>query len=223
MLSGRDIRVSAVSHNVADFARNGAGIESRVILNGLDTAHYTYQPDIRPIRVLGTAGRLDDQKNYCALVRAFAKLQNRELKLRIAGDGVQHTQLKSLIDELDLSDRVELCGYRNDIIAFFGEIDGFVCSSIYEGLNLIVIEAVLLGKPVISTRVGVVLEAPDLGIPLMGFDDSEMSRAIDHWVGSNTEDIAQQVRDYREYAEKHFNLSTIYREYCQYMWPGQSD
>ena len=136
----------------------------------------------------------------------------------IAGNGVQFNELKNEIVENNLSEKVRLVGFQENIIEFFSTIDGFVCSSLYEGLNLIVIEAMLLGVPVISTNAGVAIEAEKLDIPKMGFKPEEMASAIESWLDTSPEILGDQVKGNRWFAVKHFDISRIYDEYCNFIW-----
>ena len=218
MLKNRCVKSSSVSSFVAESAQKGALIGSRTILNGLDISKYPFNYTAKAIKTIGSAGRLDEQKNYGALVKAFSLIESANITLVIAGDGVQLSELKSEIVENKLSGKVRLIGYQEDIIKFFSNIDGFICSSLYEGLNLIVIEAMLVGVPVISTNVGVAIEANELGLPIMGFKSHEMASAIESWVNTSPEMHGQQVKLNREFAVKYFDISKIYDEYRDFLW-----
>jgi glycosyltransferase involved in cell wall biosynthesis len=111
--------------------------------------------------LIGSVGRLDPQKGYENLVRAarivIDRLSNRKKKeiiFAIAGDGNQRSYLEKLINELNLSGFFKLCGFRNDVPDFVGALDLFVSSSLWEGLPIAVLEAMMLEKPVIATAVG---------------------------------------------------------------------
>jgi glycosyltransferase involved in cell wall biosynthesis len=111
--------------------------------------------------LIGSVGRLDPQKGYENLVRAarivIDRLSNRKKKeiiFAIAGDGNQRSYLQKLINELNLSGFFKLCGFRNDVPDFVGALDLFVSSSLWEGLPIAVLEAMMLEKPVIATAVG---------------------------------------------------------------------
>lgn len=107
--------------------------------------------------LVGSAGRLDEQKGYAHLVRAAALLAKSHPALRfaVAGDGPERDGLARLVSELGLAGRFELCGFRPDVSTFLSALDVFVSPSLWEGGGpLTVVEAMLLAKPVVATAVG---------------------------------------------------------------------
>lgn len=107
--------------------------------------------------LVGSVGRLEEQKGYHCLIYAAARvIQKRpHVRFAIAGEGRLRSSLQTLIAELGLADRFHLCGFREDTATFLGAIDLFVSPSFWEGGPLTLMEALLLNKPVVATRVGV--------------------------------------------------------------------
>ncbi len=111
--------------------------------------------------VIGTLGRLSPEKGHSKLVRAFDLLKKRlnssttavSFKLVIAGDGPLRGALQSQVDELGLGDDVRLLGQLANPYPLLRRLDLFVLSSDYEGQGIVVLEALTLGKPVVSTDV----------------------------------------------------------------------
>lgn len=99
------------------------------------------------------AGVLIPRKDFATLIRAFGLLQPRKpaIRLLIAGEGAQRDELQALIYELGLSDSVTLAGFVPNQDLPYGHADLFVCSSVYEGLGNVIIEALAAGCPVVST------------------------------------------------------------------------
>jgi CDP-glycerol glycerophosphotransferase len=102
-----------------------------------------------------TLGRLSPEKGHAKLIRAFAEVAKAvpECRLTILGDGPLHQDLQDLIVELSLETNVLLAGLRLNPFPALKRADCFVFSSDYEGQGLVVLEALILGKPVISTDV----------------------------------------------------------------------
>jgi glycosyltransferase involved in cell wall biosynthesis len=98
------------------------------------------------------AGRLTVQKGFDMLIPAFAKVVERQpgWTLRIYGDGPQRKSLERLIMEHRLSNNVLLMGpvQRLDLEMAQGSL--YVLSSRFEGLPMVMIEAMSLGLPVVS-------------------------------------------------------------------------
>lgn len=103
-----------------------------------------------PIVLLG-AGRLSAQKRFDRLIRAFATVDPADARLRIAGDGPDRAALAALAADLGVADRVDMIGYTPDMPTQMAAADLFVLSSDYEGLPAVVIEALALDLPVVST------------------------------------------------------------------------
>lgn len=99
-----------------------------------------------------TAGRLVYQKNHKSLINAWKIVNQKhpDWQLEIWGDGVLKNELSKLINTLGLNNKVLLMGYTNDIISRMLQASGCVLSSLYEGISLVLIEAMSCGLPVIS-------------------------------------------------------------------------
>lgn len=103
-------------------------------------------------------GSLYTIKRFDLLIRAFAQseLAKANCSVTIVGDGEERQRLKSLIEELKLTDRVFLVGRKNkqEIIGLLQESNAFVLSSEAETFGVACIEALSQGLPAIATRCG---------------------------------------------------------------------
>jgi GalNAc-alpha-(1->4)-GalNAc-alpha-(1->3)-diNAcBac-PP-undecaprenol alpha-1,4-N-acetyl-D-galactosaminyltransferase len=108
-----------------------------------------YQADARTIV---TMGRLVAQKGYDLLIAAFARIAGDcpGWTLAIIGEGPARDQIKKLIEQYGLANRVELVGARKDPFTLMSQSSFFVLSSRYEGFPMALAEAMALGLPVIS-------------------------------------------------------------------------
>jgi glycosyltransferase involved in cell wall biosynthesis len=109
--------------------------------------------------VFGAIGRLYALKNYPALLRAFASAlaDVPEARLVIAGPG-EAAPLGTLARELGIADRVLLCGLREDTPELLAALDAFVHPAIAESFGMVIVEAMAMARPVLSTRVGIAPE-----------------------------------------------------------------
>jgi glycosyltransferase involved in cell wall biosynthesis len=100
-------------------------------------------------------GRLIPYKNYNLLLRALAAIPaDLDWRLLVAGEGAEGARLIELSAELGIGRKVNFLGNVSDIAALFADADIFVMSSSAEGLPIALIEATLVGLPVIVTNVG---------------------------------------------------------------------
>jgi glycosyltransferase involved in cell wall biosynthesis len=100
-----------------------------------------------------SAGSFKAEKNHDLLIRAFAIVakQHPQARLIILGDGSLRTELEALCDTLGLRDKVVLPGFQLDPWPFYANADLFVLSSDYEGMSLVLVEALHAGLRVVST------------------------------------------------------------------------
>jgi glycosyltransferase involved in cell wall biosynthesis len=107
------------------------------------------------------AGRLHPQKDPILLVRSIAALNEPNIHLLIAGDGELADAVRSEIDQLRLSKRITMLGSLDqaELAELHRLCNAFILTSAYEGLPLVVLEALACGTPVVTTRCG---ETPKL-------------------------------------------------------------
>ena len=105
------------------------------------------------IPVILGAGRLTKEKDFATLIRAFniVRQQREDCKLVIIGEGPLRQDLENLVAELDLTGSVELPGYAANPYAWMKKSALFVLSSAWEGSGNVLIEAMALGVPSMST------------------------------------------------------------------------
>lgn len=103
-------------------------------------------------RTLCAVGRLCEAKNYPMLLDAVAILNRRGVKftLWIVGGGEDMDAIVAQKEKLGL-DNVILWGAQENPYPYLAQSDGYVCSSIYEGLSTTTIEALVLGKACVVT------------------------------------------------------------------------
>ena len=95
-------------------------------------------------------GRLEKQKGFEYLIQAVHILsQSKKIKLIIVGEGSQRKYLEGLVKSLKMEDFVFLIGWRDNALKYIKKSSVFVLSSIYEGLPLVVVEAMFCGTPVV--------------------------------------------------------------------------
>lgn len=106
--------------------------------------------------VLGTLGRLTEQKNQRVLLQAVARLVQDvpNVALFLAGTGPLRADLEAEAGRLGIAERVRFLGVRRDRATLYAAMDLFVLPSKWEGLSLALVEALGAGRAVVATRVG---------------------------------------------------------------------
>jgi glycosyltransferase involved in cell wall biosynthesis len=156
--------VVVVSHGVAEdlITMTGLPVEKvKVIYNPVITPelfaraeepldHPWFRPGEPPV-ILGV-GRLTKQKDFPTLIRAFALVRKEcRARLMILGEGEDRPKIEALVRELGLEEDVALPGFVDNPYKYMKRAAVFVLSSQWEGLPTVLIEALALGTPVIST------------------------------------------------------------------------
>lgn len=120
-------------------------------------------PDDAP--VLGVGVRLSDQKGLSYLIEAMPRVQEEVpgVRLLIAGYGPQERELREQVDRLSVGDCVSFLGRRLDMLAVTRTFDVYVLPSIWEGMPMVLLEAMALGRPIVATPVGGVPTLVDHG------------------------------------------------------------
>ena len=130
------------------------------------------------------AGRLNKQKGFDILIRAFSKCQaNTELDLFILGEGEERSSLEQLIKKLGLENRVFLKGQVKNPYPFYASAEFFVLSSRHEGFPNILIEALSCECPCISfaceTGPNEIITTNKNGLLVEPENEVELYKAID--------------------------------------------
>lgn len=113
--------------------------------------HPWFQSGESPV-ILGV-GRLYAQKDFLTLIRAFAQVrQVQPARLMILGSGPEEPRLKALVRELGLEEEVAMPGFVQNPYAYMAKATVFVLSSAWEGFGNVLVEALALGTPVVSTN-----------------------------------------------------------------------
>jgi len=159
--------VVAVSEGLVDFLAKAEGLprhKTIVVPNGVDETLAARAPEQAAARralgleapgpILGTVGRLAEQKGQLYLLQAFpAVLRERsEARLVLAGEGPERPRLEEEARRLGIDGRTIFLGHRDDIPTVLAALDLFAFPSLWEGMPMALLEAMLLERPVVAAR-----------------------------------------------------------------------
>lgn len=130
----------------------------KLVRCGIESAfHQGFDVSIRDSRRFVCVGRLCEQKGQILLVEAAARLQAKgvDFSLVLAGDGEMRTQIEAAIQKHQLQDKVRITGWisSEQVRAEMLAARALVLPSFAEGLPVVLMEAMALRRPVISTYV----------------------------------------------------------------------
>lgn len=197
-----------------------------VIYNGIKNTR-----NFKPIEILselkdkgyflvGNIGRLSEQKGIKYFIEA-AKLiseQNEKIKFIIVGNGELELELKRMVSDFNLNEKIIFLGYRNDIPNVIEQLDLVVLSSLWEGLPLVPIEAFMKSKTIVATNVDgtpEIVENYINGILINAANSVDIKNAILKIY--EDEDLKKLLEDnaYKTYKEK-FNIDSFIDNHDRY-------
>ena len=120
-----------------------------------------------------TAGRLSEEKNHARLLDAFAEVHRSHpaTQLVIVGSGPLLDALELQAQALGIADAVIFTGHQSNPHAIMAASDCFVLSSNYEGQPMVLLEAMMVGLPIVTVAFGSVADAVPEGSALVVSQD----------------------------------------------------
>lgn len=167
----------AVSDPVVQSMPKGLRSMTETIVHGVDVADIdAYRPQRAEVReelglgedtvAICTVANLRWQKAYPDLLAAAQIVidEGFDVTFLAAGQGPLEEEIRKLRDDLHLTDRFRLLGYRADVHRLLAGMDIFAMASLYEGYPIAVMEAMAAGLPVVATDAGSIGEAVSDGV-----------------------------------------------------------
>lgn len=180
--------------------------------------------------LIGTVGRLHKQKGIEFFIKAIkiitqapspctkkwggASPITQSLKFLIIGDGPERKNLQSEICDLQLENKVQLFGWRTDVLEIISILDIFVLPSLWEGTPNVILEALAYGKPVVATKVGGVpeiIEDGKNGLLVEPANAKKLAEAI-IWMLENPEKAKEMGEKGKKKVENFFPIDKMVKE-----------
>lgn len=168
------------------------------IPNGIDVTRFRNSADDPGLReelgipdrakVIGSIGRLTEQKGMEYLINAFGDISKRypDAFLVIVGDGELRASLEERAVKNNIDGKVLFTGIRDDIPRMLGMFDIFVLPSLWEGQPITIMEAMASGRPIVATDVGgngEILRSGELGLLVPSKDPDALAGAVGSLLG----------------------------------------
>jgi glycosyltransferase involved in cell wall biosynthesis len=180
-----------------------------VVRCGLDLSRFDPAPAVRDEnRRLACVGRLCPQKAQTELVAAIAALKDDypDMRLVLIGDGETRSEIESLIARHGLQEMVHLHGWGTgeEVRAEIARSRALVLPSHAEGLPIVIMEAMALGRPVISTCIAGIPELLDAecGWIVKPGDHDALVRSLDACLSASPEELSRLGREGRRRIER---------------------
>lgn len=193
------------------------------IYNGIDTFKFRFNAEDRQkirsefgidtdVQVLLAVGRMDLEKDYPNLLRAFVLLHSQSVNcvLWIVGAGPLEIELRTLAESLGVIDKIHFWGLSRDIPRIMSAADILVLSSAWEGFGLVVAEAMACERLVVATDAGGVSEViGDVGWLVPTRNSEKLANAIKAAMTVDTSEQIARGRAGRARIEEHYSLTAI--------------
>jgi glycosyltransferase involved in cell wall biosynthesis len=178
LTSGVVDRVTIISRLAAERYVAIGAVPARlleILPNAVDTDRFRPIPEARAaIRrelrlgdefVWLAVGRFEEAKDYPTMIAAFARLaaDRPTSRLLLVGKGSLRPEVEQLVRAAGLDERVRFLGVRRDVPELMSAADGYLLSSAWEGMPVVLLEAAAVGLPIVATRVGGVAEVVEDG------------------------------------------------------------
>jgi L-malate glycosyltransferase len=160
-------KIVAVSLDLKGILQETYGVEKTVCIhNGIDLDKIVLERNRWDVRreleigrecyLIGTVGRLVPVKGHECLLSAMKIFLERvsDAKLILVGDGPLREQLVRLASLLGIEKQVIFMGHQDKVYDLINAMDVFVLPSLHEGMPMVLLEALFLGRPVVASRVG---------------------------------------------------------------------
>lgn len=208
----------AVGERTARFVETDAGLPRgsvRTIWNGVPGTAGTQVEQLAPSPVVGAIGRLDPQKGFDVFVRALALLPG--LNGVVVGSGPAEEDLRRIAVSAGVSKRFVLAGYRESARPALAAFDVLVAPSRFEGLPLVVLEAMATKVPIVATTVGGIPEAlrdGETALLVQPDDPRALATAIRRLIEDDALRALLAARAYEVWAQR-FDAKLMVRAYEQ--------
>lgn len=220
-----DLTTNVSQEAVDVFVHKKASRQGRIIpvYNGIDCGKFFLNRDSAIIKrkelgiensaqLLLSVGRLTEAKDFPNLLKAFHIVNSKRgnIHLAIIGIGNDESELKSLSKELGLDKHVHFLGLRHDVAEWMSAADLYVMSSAWEGMPLVLLEAMACQKIVVATDCGGVKEiVGESGFIVNSKDNCALASGIERALSLDSETRHSLELSARNRVVEYYSINTI--------------
>lgn len=216
-----DISTNVSQDAVNEFVAKGAVKPGRMlaIANGIDVNTFSYNSHARDTirnelgisdkKMLLAVGRLDVPKDYPNLLHAIEQLaqQRDDFKVFIVGNGPLRSELSALVKTMNIEGMVEFLGIRRDVKELMSATDIYVMSSAWEGLPMVILEAMGCARLIVATDCGGVSEAiGSSGFLVPPKNSNALADALNNALSLDSSECAEISKAARQRVVERFSL-----------------
>lgn len=226
-----DLTTNVSEEAVAAFIEKKAAPPERIVAigNGIATDAFQFDAVVRAqtraslgvgdeMPVILAVGRLSIPKDYSNLLHAFALvvMQVPESRLFIAGPGPLRDDMEELVQQLGLVGRAILLGYRSDVFRLYSAADVYALSSAWEGMPLVILEAMACERVVVATDCGGVKAVlGDTGLLVPPQDAEALASALLKALNWSSDDRQAMGHAARQRVLNNYSLAAIADRWLQ--------
>lgn len=176
-----------------------------------DSYSQPHPPVHRDKITLTLPGRINSFKQQFEIVRQLRGKLDDRIVIRFAGDGECLEELRGLCKE---DKHFEVLGYRNDVLDLLQETDYMFLFSTQEGLSITLIEATMIGMPIVCNNVGGNPEICHHGRNGWVLNDwEELIKTLNNLPSITDEQYAKMCEESRKIYESNFTFEIFKKRY----------
>jgi len=175
-------------------------------------------------RLVGALGRLVPVKGHTHLIKAFAALKDKypHAQLAIIGAGREQQKLQAEIDQLGLSGRAHLLGFKENALQYVRAFDIWAMPSLAEGLGLALLEGMSGRLPVIASSVPAMLPLIEGagGLAVEPANVAQLTSALDHYLALDEQALRAKGEQTYQYLQGHHDIDVFRQQYLDLIESG---
>ncbi len=163
------LRIQNDDLNKFVIVNNGICLHEYKNAKPLDLQNEFNIPFSSPVGIM--VGRFTEQKDQKTIIHSFEHINNN-IHFLFVGEGELMGEIKKIVDEKKLSNRIHFLGFRKDVANLYKSVDFAILSSNWEGFGLVAVEKMAAGVPLITTNVSGLREIVENSALLFEVEDS---------------------------------------------------